>query len=784
MGWRDDPVIDQTTASPQGASGPGAGQPAWQADEILSEAPRINFDRPVEQVRADIAKLPEAQREGALRAWGDRFVAKERAAGGAGQVVSDRVRNMVRGVQGFLPGSWIDEANAVTAAGLHRVTGGRAGAPYDETMAYQQATDRALDSEAAKLFRVPGTNVYITTADLEKFAGGVASIPAAPIAHVFRGATMLPQMGNAAIAGIGYGAAYGAGLGDTQDGRAWETAKGAGVGGLLGPASVPLARGASNALGYAAERMRPVPPALQGYERGAVNALVRSTTDDALAPRYAQQAADLGPEGMLADMGGNLRGQASALANQPGPGQQRIIEALNNRREGAAGRITADVDQALGPAANIPETVHATQQHYRAQAAPHRQQFQNNPVPFTQQLDDTLQMLAQNEPGVIREARRYANLDHAAGPQQFFARQLPDGSFEITRVPNAAEWDYLKRALDGMANGRTASANDQRIYGHLARQLRTQVDEAISPGAPDQSPWAQARRLEAEDFQIRDAIDQGRGAFSRDTTPDQMRADLYGVGQPPRGGMSAAEQAGYGVGARDQVRGIMGTAATAHGENAAAAARSRLGSDYAREKLDIIAGPQAAGQLTRRLDAETAFDQTRQGVLANSATAGRLAAQGEFPNPVAATQRSDIRRQASATGVAYDWTARFINAVSGPTFTEGRMRVARDAAEMLIQQGQARDNVANALFALSQRRNLSRANRQRFVRLAVQVAEGGRGAVIDARAAEPTASSPVPYQQAAGRNALDIPPPSYLPPDALPSDRTNALMNVPSSYPY
>ncbi len=163
MGWRDDPVIEQSSSSPRGSERPGSGQPAWQSDEILSDAPRINFDGPVETVRAAIGKLPEAQREGALRAWGDHFVAKERAGGGVGQFVSDRVRNMARGVQGLLPGSWLDEANAVTASGIHKITGGRAGAPYDETMAYQQATDRALDSEAAKVFRIPKTNVALRT---------------------------------------------------------------------------------------------------------------------------------------------------------------------------------------------------------------------------------------------------------------------------------------------------------------------------------------------------------------------------------------------------------------------------------------------------------------------------------------------------------------------------------------------------------------------------------------------------------------------------------------------
>lgn len=685
----------------------------------------IDFTRPQSMVRADIAKLPEGERANAIREWADSFVANERSGGGFLQGTGDVVRNLARGTP--LGSSWLDEANAATSAGLHKISGGYAGAPYDEAIAYQRATDRAIDNESTK---IAGP---ITAGDLTKVVGGIASVPVAPVAAAFRGATMLPQMGNALLTGLGYGALYGAGQGeDTTTNRLLEAGKGAAIGGALGPASVPVARGVGNALGYAADMFRRTPQALRGYERGAVNALARSTTDDALAARYQQQVADLGPEGMLADMGGNLRGQAGALANQPGAGQRAITDALNTRREGAAGRITTDVDQALGPAANIPETINATQQHYRAQAAPHRQQFQQNPVPYTQQLDDTLQLLAQNEPAVIRSAERLAAMDNRSGPQQWFARQQPDGTYQIERVPNATEWDYIKRALDGMAHGTSANGNDRRIFGGLAARVRGQVDEAISPGAPQDSPWARARALEAEDFQIRDSVDAGRGAFNRNLTPDQMRAEMYGVGQPPQGGMTPPALAGYQVGARDQVRTIMGTAATAHGENAATGARKALGSDYAREKLDLIAGPQAAGQLTRRLDAETVFEQTRQGAIGNSATAGRQAAQKEFPLPVTPKDKQADIGGKSGSGMVMGAAYRMLSVLGSGTINERNARIARDAAEMLIAQGQARDNVANAIFAYSQTRALSQQQRRSIARIAITVAEGGRQKAIEA----------------------------------------------------
>jgi len=707
-------MADAWDIFPKVANNAPAGWDMFPAAKGAEAPPAVNFDAPVPEVRAAIEKLPEPQRKGALRQWADQYVAKERAGGGVMQGVTDTVRNMARGTP---VGSWLDEANAATASMM--------GTPREEALEYQRATDRAIDKGASK---IAGP---VTTADVAKVAGGIASIPVAPIAQVFRGATMLPQMGNAALSGLGYGALYGAGQGEDVGERALEAGKGGAIGLGLGAASVPIARGIGNAVEAGRNAFRGAPQALQQYERGAVNRVARAAGDDDLAATYRQQVADLGPEGMLADMGGNLRAQAGAVANQPGAGQRTVTQALDARRDGAAGRITQDVDNALGPAANIPETIEATAQHYRGQAAPHRQQFQQNPVPFTQELEDTLGVLV-NEPRVLNAAARYAAIDPAAGPQQFFARQLPNGQYQIDRVPNATEWDYIKRALDGLARGQ--DANDQRIYGHLSRRVRGGVDEALSPGAPDQSPWAQARRLERENFQIQGAVDEGRSALvGKQLTPDQMRAEMFGVGQPPRGGMDPPEAAGYLLGAREGVRNVMGNAATAHGENAATAARRALGSDFAREKLDLIAGPQAGGQLARRLDAETTFDQTRQAVMGNSATAGRLQAQREFPNAAAGDEFASELGRKGVGGAAMEGVYRIANMLTGGVMNERNARIAADAAEMLIAQGAARDQVARGLMQYAQQRGISAAQRNAINNVGMMIMSGGRQKAIESQ---------------------------------------------------
>ena len=72
-------------------------------------------DTPIADIRAAInehAKGPDV-RQSALDQWADQYVALERKNGGIGQTVSDTVRSFAKGTP---VGSWLDEANAGTAA--------------------------------------------------------------------------------------------------------------------------------------------------------------------------------------------------------------------------------------------------------------------------------------------------------------------------------------------------------------------------------------------------------------------------------------------------------------------------------------------------------------------------------------------------------------------------------------------------------------------------------------------------------------------------------------------
>ena len=123
---------------------------------------------------------------------------------------------------------------------------------------------------------------------------------------------MLPEAGNAALTGIGYGTLYGAGEGDGS-----ERLTNAGIGGLFGgdrTAAPAVARGVGNAVNSFSNWRAPFRPPFSSSERGAVNRVADDMTSSGLTPgQYARQSQELGPQGMLLDMGEDLRGSAETL---------------------------------------------------------------------------------------------------------------------------------------------------------------------------------------------------------------------------------------------------------------------------------------------------------------------------------------------------------------------------------------------------------------------------------------------------------------------------------------
>lgn len=220
--------------------------------------PAVDFNRPVGDVRADIAKLQGPERKRALDQWAERFVSKEREQGGIGIAADNTVRTLARG---SFVGPLLDEATAASQKVLQIVSGGYLGSDYDEALAYQRARDKAVDTD------------YPIASTLGKVVGGVAGgigaarqggvtvggvLAGGPLAAWKPAETVMGNVKQGAVIGPAYGAFAGYGEGEGTEDRVSKAKTGAGLGLLAGVALPPAIAGAGKALSAGYDAVSPV----------------------------------------------------------------------------------------------------------------------------------------------------------------------------------------------------------------------------------------------------------------------------------------------------------------------------------------------------------------------------------------------------------------------------------------------------------------------------------------------------------------------------------------------
>lgn len=588
-------------------------------------------------------------------------------------------------------GSWLDEASAYIDAGLNKVTGGAVGQPYDEAKAYQDARQRYIDENVGGLRK--GAAV----------AGGiVASAPMGAV-NLFRGTTLLPQIGNAAATGAAYGALYGAGEGEGME-RVANAGQGAVIGAGIGAAAAPVARAVGNAAGYLRNRSAPASGPLAGMERRAINSVADDMQSSGVdAGRYASQASDLGPQGMLADMGEDLTLTTNALANTNGPQMPIVRRALQERQADAPQRVKDLASQTFGTPRDIPAYLEASKKGYQQAAKPYYDAFYATPIKPDDELTAIIQAMPDETWAQAQKLMRSERIDPAS-------------------VQNTGRGiDLMKRALDDVIRGTKQGTNEFRVYSNLSRDLVNKVDSLLSPADPSQSAWAIGRKIWQPGAQEREALDTGRKVFSGKMRPYDLNAELKGA--------SAAEQRGIKMGARDDLNTMMGRASSNFGPKGDTAARRALNSEFAQENAALIAGPQKAAALTRGINAENRMAETFNEIMSNSATAKRTAAQRRLPmsteKPLGDNQPRTLSELAFVAG------RKVLNAVLAGGLNERAGRIMADQARLLTARGIERDQFAQALLQLGQHRAMTPAKREAIIKTVNILLSSGRAPVIE-----------------------------------------------------
>ena len=659
---------------------------------------------------------PSAPQLDARALAADAVVKKEGEDHPWGRAVDDTILNLLHGTP---LGSFTDEASAGMSAAAHKITGGRIGQPYDDAKAYEDARARALDANSKTLGNIPTPfgDLPVTTNGLTQLGGAIASAPLLGSMKVMQGVSALPRAVNNIATGGLLGGVYGLGQ-EEGDGRVANAVRnlevGAVAGGILPPIANAVGKVAGNVTGGIINQVQRTPQALKTFHPDAVKNIAGAWERDAVpaGPNGAPLArtpegapVDLGIEGMLADYGPTLRAHASGLAARP-DSMGAIIPAIGDRAAGATGRIKSSINQSFGTAMNVPETAEAVSRDANARAKPLYDIFDSAMIKPSERLYSILD--AAESTGA-----------YSKGIKALQRKELDPSNPAMT----GRLLDQIKRALDGQA-GTALRAGDREEAADLTKlagQLRHEVDSILSPNDPSQSVWAKARGIAERGFNINDAIEGGREAIKNRVHPDQMAYDMKG--------MSAVENEGFKLGARDAYGTQMGERATAFGPKGDTAARQAFNSEFGRERANLVAKPGTAPQLHQRIAAENTMAETNNEILGNSRTALRTEVNKLYPNP----NDKVVSPLHSAKSIMFHPVQKIFELATRGAVTERSIKVATDAAKMLAAQGADRDAIVQGLRTYLRNSNLGAKQRVAVTRVANTLAYGARTLAIQAR---------------------------------------------------
>lgn len=374
------------------------------------------------------------------------------------------------------------------------------------------------------------------------------------------------------------------------------------------PAAEPYARfGAALLTPMAISGVQSLIPSAAKTENASVAKLAEALKADGLDPASARaKLNELGPEGMIGDLGPNLQGQTAALANMPGRGNEIVRTALNERQAGANARLQ-EARAPLG-AGVVPSAVNADiKAGQRALGPLYDQVFDNAKAVDTKPIADVLESAAVNLRGEaqnkIREVRKMLDITGAD--------QLD---------PNPGTLFQTRQAIDGMLKTET---NDKVIQA--LSPVRQQIDDALAAAVPDikkvDAAYAELARQKSALERGQTVLDSGRTA----PRPSEL-ADEVAAGALPKGEQMGPSAVPFRLsqGAAADIDRILGNNAN----DIAAMNRIIKGEgDWNRAKLTTLFGEDKANRLIRVLDNEKTFAATRDFALGNSATAGRQQAQ-------------------------------------------------------------------------------------------------------------------------------------------------------------
>lgn len=560
------------------------------------------------------------------------------------------------GYRGLATGALFGAKDEIGGA-ISALTGGN----YAETRDNIRAKDKAAATAHPDAYNTGQTGGAVLSALVPGFGALKAT----------QGAGMGMKMGAGGLAGGAAGGAQGFAEGEGGGWSRLQNAKmpaaiGAGFG-MAAPASAGLvgvlARGASNA------RAR-----LPGQSARATGILSRALERDGASGQNLDDLRDyldnLGSEGMLADVPGNLRTTAQGLAVQPGPGGAGLNRALRERAAGASDRIRNDVDAVLG-------AEDAAFDERLMQAGERSGTF--GPM-YQAALESEGALEVRPLLNELREAARVAGPDTGSVLKKYISDLESKAENGLI---DPAQLHWIRSDLSDALSGLDGPSKSNAIMTRALKGMDKVLDEV--PG------YADARAGYGNSFAIEEAVEAGRQVFrggeASAMSPRQLSVELERL--------SPAQREAFKKGAREWIAALMGTS-----RNDAAAAWGQFQKGWNDEKLRILLGDAEADRLKKRLKAEHNFSVTRGLVGQGSQTQMRQEASADLADlrdPQGGQRPGPIRRVVNgANAVGNSLIDRILYA--------GRQDVSAQVGNMLTAQGDARDDLVQGLMREVMRR--------------------------------------------------------------------------------
>lgn len=462
----------------------------------------------------------------------------------------------------------------------------------------------------------------------EQMLGGVAGMFATPgllKAITPRGPTSAAQVASGVVRGgtVGgaEGAISGAGRaeeGDRASGAVMGGAVGTGLGALFGPLSPAGEKAWANIHTFALNASDKELAKELGTSTEVAGFLRQALQNEDFAQAQAVLSR-AGDKAMLADASRKLAEYLDVAITSGGAAGPAARRAVTERVSVSSREFQDYMDQALG----IPEGRGKVTAEIRQASAPQREQVYEaaygKPIDYSAESGRKIEAMMRRVPAsAIRQAQNQMKVDGVES-RQVLADIAQDGTVTFRRMPDVRELDYIRRALNDVAQGSegVGAMGGKTQYGASLEKLSIQLREAMADSVPE---YRVALKTAASTIDEVRAANLGYDALSPATKPEEIRTMLAGMTDPER----RAAKLGLRNAIEDRLADVQRSASNS--DRDAAEFRKLLNSVSSRafeNKLTVIMGDRAAKEFLTRLDQEVVSLELMAAIAANSKTQAR-----------------------------------------------------------------------------------------------------------------------------------------------------------------